>query len=404
MSFSRFIARRLLFTPKGTRNPVTTIATGGIALGMAVMIVAVMVVTGFRNEITNKVSGFGGHIRISGFDNNNSYEENPVNRYPPFLQQLAQLKDVKHINEYATKAGIIKTENEIQGCVLKGVGTDFDWTFFKDKLVSGQLPANGDSASQLNIIVSRTVAQKLNLKTGDAMVVYFIEQPPRIRKFKISGIYETGLGEFDEIYVYCNIDVIRRLNDWNEKQTGGFELTINDFSKLNSVTDEVYSIAGYEFNTMSIEEQYPQIFHWLDLQNINVIIIIILILCVAGISMITTLLIIILDNTALIGIFKSLGATDRTIRTTFMYLAVPVIGRGILIGNLIGITLCLLQLQFGIVTLPQESYYVSHVPIDFSISNLLLLNLGTIVACLILLVAPSMIISRITPTRVIRFD
>jgi lipoprotein-releasing system permease protein len=204
--------------------------------------------------------------------------------------------------------------------------------------------------------------------------------------------------------VYCDISVIRKLNDWDETMTGGYEVTIRDFNKLDQVTDMVYSKAGYEYFTENVKEQYPQIFHWLELQNVNVLIIIILILCVAGISMITTLLIIILENTTLIGLFKSMGATDRTIRSTFLYLAVPVIGRGILIGNLIGIGLCLLQLQFGLVKLPQESYYVSKVPIDFSLMNLLLLNAGTLAACLVLLIGPSMIISRINPARVIRFD
>jgi lipoprotein-releasing system permease protein len=404
VSFPRFIARRLLFTPKGNRNPVIGIATGGIALGMAVMIIAVMVVTGFRNEITNKVTGFGSHIRISGFDNNNSYEENPVKRNPPFLETLRSHPDVAHISEYATKAGIIKTDTDIQGCVLKGVGDDHDWAFFKNNLKDGTVLNTADSANRLDVMISRATASRLHLKTGDPMVVYFIEQPPRIRKFKVAGIYETGLAEFDDIYVYCNIAVIRKLNDWDSTQTGGYEVQVRDFNTISQTADEVYNVAGFEYYTESIVEQYPQIFHWLELQNVNVLIIIILILCVAGISMITTLLIIILENSTLIGVFKSLGATDSSIRKTFLYLAVPVIGRGILIGNCIGIGLCLLQDQFGIVSLPQESYYVSQVPIDFSMVNLLLLNAGTLVACLALLVGPSMVISRIAPTRVIRFD
>jgi lipoprotein-releasing system permease protein len=404
LSFPRFAARRLLFTPKGKRNPVIGIATGGIALGMAVMIVAVMVVNGFRNEITNKVTGFGSHIQITGFDNNNSYEKNPVKSNPPFLEELRSNPEILNLSEYATKAGIIKTENDIHGCVLKGVGADYNWSFFSDKIKEGRLLVPGDSSDRLSVMVSRSVADMLNLKTGDPMVVYFIEQPPRIRKFNVAGIYETGMAEFDDLYVYCDISVIRKLNDWDETMTGGYEVTIRDFNRLDQVTDMVYSKAGYEYFTENVKEQYPQIFHWLELQNVNVLIIIILILCVAGISMITTLLIIILENTTLIGLFKSMGATDRTIRSTFLYLAVPVIGRGILIGNLIGIGLCLLQLQFGLVKLPQESYYVSKVPIDFSLMNLLLLNAGTLAACLLLLIGPSMIISRINPARVIRFD
>ena len=404
MSFPRFTAKRLLFNPSGKRNPVIGIATGGIALGMAVMIVAVMVVTGFKKEITGKVTGFAGHIHVSGFDNNNSYEKNPVKRNPEFISRLKQDPEIASVSEFATKAGIIKTENEIHGCVLKGVGPGHDWRFFEDKIKDGRLIQPGDSTDRLAVMISRSTADKLQLHTGDPMVVYFIEQPARIRKFKVAGIYETGLGEFDDLYVYCDISVIRKLNDWDSTLTGGYEITIRNFNSLDALTEKVYQTAGYEYYTENITEQYPQIFHWLELQNVNVMIIIILILCVAGISMITTLLIIILENTTLIGLFKAMGATDKTIRSTFLYLAVPVIGKGILIGNVIGAGLCLLQWQFGFIKLPQESYYVSQVPVDFSVINLLLLNLGTLSACVLLLIGPSMIVSRINPARVIRFD
>lgn len=407
MNFESFIAKKILrgnTGSSGMSNPVIRIATFGIALGMAVMIIAVMVVTGFRNEITEKVIGFGSHIRINNFDSNNSYEEIPIETNAPFVTKVKQHPEVKHVQMYATKAGILKTENEIQGIVLKGVDGQYDWSFFKDKMKEGTIPVTDGNGTTPEVMISQKTANQLQLKKGDHIIVYFIEQPPRIRKFLISGIYATGLDEFDNLYVYCGIDVIRKLNNWTPLQAGGFEISIHDFSKLDEVNEEIYKIAGYQYYTQSIREQYPQMFHWLDLQNINVVIIIGLILLIAGISMISTLLIIILENATLIGLLKTMGSADKSIRKIFIYIAFPVIGAGILAGNILGIGLCLLQWKFGIVTLPQESYYVSQVPVNFSAYHLLLLNAGTIVACILMLLGPSAVIGRIQPARVIRFD
>lgn len=407
MNFESFIAKKILrgnTGSSGMSNPVIRIATFGIALGMAVMIIAVMVVTGFRNEITEKVIGFGSHIRINNFDSNNSYEEIPIETNAPFVTKVKQHPEVKHVQMYATKAGILKTENEIQGIVLKGVDRQYDWSFFKDKMKEGTIPVTDGNGTTPEVMISQKTANQLQLKKGDHIIVYFIEQPPRIRKFLISGIYATGLDEFDNLYVYCGIDVIRKLNNWTPLQAGGFEISIHDFSKLDEVNEEIYKIAGYQYYTQSIREQYPQMFHWLDLQNINVVIIIGLILLIAGISMISTLLIIILENATLIGLLKTMGSADKSIRKIFIYIAFPVIGAGILAGNILGIGLCLLQWKFGIVTLPQESYYVSQVPVNFSAYHLLLLNAGTIVACILMLLGPSAVIGRIQPARVIRFD
>ena len=407
MSYEIFIAKKILAGKSGKKrlsNPVIRIAIAGIALGMAVMIIAVTVVTGFRNEITSKVIGFGSHIKLSHFDSNNSYEEVPLVNDKRLITDLQSNPGIKHIQVYATKAGIIKTNDEMQGVVLKGITSGYDQEFFKTNMISGNFISANDSLSKNEVVISKKIASKLLLKTGDEMIVYFIEQPPRIRKLKITGIYETGLDEFDNLYAFCDINLVRKLNNWNENQSGGIEILINDFSKLNELTDFVYNTAGYEYYTQSIREQYPQIFSWLDLQNINVIIIITLILLVAGISMISTLLIIILENSTMIGILKSLGASDFSIRKVFIYIAMPVIGIGIILGNVIGIGLCLLQLEFGFITLPQESYYVSQVPVNLSLSALSLLNAGTLLACLIMLIGPSIVIARITPSKVIRFD
>lgn len=385
-------------------NPIIKVATGGIALGMAVMILAVMVVTGFRNEITNKVIGFGAHIRINNFDSNNSYEEVPISSNAAFIDELRNDSRIQHLQPYATKAGIIKTNEEIQGVVLKGVSIEYNWDFFKKKIVEGRIIQFTDSSALPEVMISLKTARNLSLSPGDEMIVYFIEQPPRIRKFKISGIYETGLDEFDNLYAFCNIDIIRKLNNWNSDQAGGIEIMLTDFNKLDPMNDVVYATAGYQYYTQSIKEQYPQIFHWLDLQNVNVIIIIALILLVAGISMISTLLIIILENSELIGILKSMGSPNRSIRKLFIYIAIPVIGRGLLAGNILALTLATVQWKFGFVTLPQESYYVSQVPVNFSLWHLFLLNAGTILVCLLMLLGPSMVISKISPAKVIRFE
>ena len=407
MNYERYIAGRILRGKAGTSrysNPVIRISMAGIALGVAVMIVAVMVVTGFRDQITQKVIGFGAHIRINNFDSNNSYEESPLSLKAPFMNQLKSNPEINHIQEYATKAGIIKTDEEIEGIVLKGISQSYNWDFFRNKIISGNIIHTGDSLYPNEVLISKKTSLKLSLKPGDDMVIYFIEQPPRIRKLKVVGVYETGLDEFDNIYVFCDISLIRKLNNWSTDEAGGVELLLKDFSKLETVNDQVYETAGYQFYTQSIKEQYPQIFHWLDLQNINVLIIIGMILLIAGISMISTLLIIILENSNMIGILKTMGSSDKSIRKIFIYIAMPVIGGGILAGNIFGITLCLLQRQFGIITLPQESYYVATVPVNFSWMHLLLINAGTIFACLLMLIGPSMVIARISPSKVIRYD
>jgi len=407
LNYERHIASKILSGKSGKHrysNPVIRISIAGIALGVAVMIVAVMVVTGFRNEITQKVIGFGAHIRINNFDANNSYEESPLSIKASFIEKLKSNPDVKNVQEYATKAGIIKTNEEIEGVVLKGVSQNYNWDFFQNKILEGRIIQLKDSSNSSEVLISKKMADRLSLHPGNEIVIYFVEQPPRIRKLKVTGIYETGLNEFDNIYAFCDIRLIQKLNNWEADEAGGVELLINDFSKLEEVDNKIYTSAGYQYYTQNIKEQYPQIFHWLDLQNINVAIIITLILLISGISMIATLLIIILENANLIGILKTMGSTDASIRKIFIYIAMPVIGGGILAGNILALVLCFLQYQFGIIKLPQESYYVATVPVNFSWLSLLLINAGTILACIAMLIGPSMVISRIVPSKVIRFD
>ncbi|MFI5218394.1 MAG: ABC transporter permease [Bacteroidia bacterium] len=407
MNYELFIAKRIVFGAKGTgtvSKPIVKIALASIALGIAVMIIAEMVVNGFKNEITEKTTGFGAHIRISNFDSNYSFEEEPVNKNQPFYEMLKSDADIKHIQVYATKAGIIKTENEIHGVVLKGIGSDYDQNFLQKKIIAGNVFTVSDTGKSDKVLVSSKIASLLQLKLNNDLIVYFIQQPARIRKFKISGIYETGMDEFDNLYAFCDIAQIKKLNDWSNDQVGGFEVTIKDFKKSDVVAKKIYHETGYKFKTETITELYPQIFNWLNLLNINVIIIIVLIIAVAGINMISTLLIIILENTPLIGIMKAMGAENISIQKVFLYVSVYIISTGLLLGNIFALVLCFLQWKFGWITLPQESYYIKVVPIDFNGLNYLLLNAGTIIICTFMLIIPSMLVTKIQPVKAIKFE
>jgi lipoprotein-releasing system permease protein len=407
MRFERYIANKILES-KGKlaafRNPLLRIAVLSIALGMTIMVISVLIVTGFRKQISEKVTGFGAHIEVSGFGNNNSYEESPISSNPPFLDQLKNIREIASVNAYATKAGIIKTSTEIEGIILKGVQQGYNWEFFNDKIVSGRFPEKGEDTKEKELMVSSSIADRLDLEVDDDVIVYFIEQPPRIKKFRITGIYNTGLEELDRLYTYCDISIVQDLNSWNDTLVGGFEIILDDHAKVDAVAQEVYSLAGYQYYTSSIRERYPQIYHWLDLQDINVVIILTLIILVTGVSMISVLLIIVLDNTETIGILKSLGARNRSVKRLFIRISLPVILSGIILGNIIGLGLGWIQMEFELIKLPVESYYIPAVPIHFSLIHIIMLNIGTLVCCMLMLIWPSGIIARIRPARVLRWD
>jgi lipoprotein-releasing system permease protein len=414
MNFPYFIAQRLI---KGRSEetsfsrPINVIAIIGIATGLAVMILAVAILTGFKQEIRDKVVGFGSHIQITNFDSNISFETTPISDTQSFVPQIKKIAGVRHMQVFATKAGIIKTDEDIQGVVLKGVGSDFDWSYFMSNIVDGSVFSVSDTARTDKVIISRKISDMLRLKTGDSFVMHFIQDPPRMRKFTISGIYETSLEEFDKIYVFCDIGHIKRLNGWDETMVSGFEIFIDDFDDLMKITQEVWDSVGYritedeaQYKVTSIRSKYPQIFDWLNFQDINVVIIIILMLVVAGFNMISGLLILILEKTNMIGILKALGSEDKTIRKIFLFQAAYLIGKGLLWGNIIGTGIAYLQLKTGLITLDPSSYYIKTVPINLELSHILLLNAGTMAAIIIILLVPSQLISRITPVKAIRYD
>ena len=407
MNYELLIARRIVFSGKDKSmisRPIVKIAVGSISLGFAVMIVALAIVTGFKKEIREKVIGFGSHIQISNYDENNSYETKPIDRHQPFEQALKSMPGINHVQVFATKAGIIKTKDELQGVVAKGIGSDFDWSYFGTKIVEGKNFVVNDSVKSDAAIISKNISKKLNLHVGDNLVMYFIQEPPRVRKFKIAGIYETGLEEFDERFVFCDIAHIQKLNDWNANQVGGFEITIKNFDDLDEIGKQVYSTIGSTLNARTIREIYPQIFDWLNLQDVNGIIIIVLMLIVAAINMISALIIIILERVVLIGTLKSLGAKGFSVRKIFLYVASFLIGKGLLWGNIAGIGLVLLQHYFHFIHLDQSSYYISYVPVNVSMFYLLILNLGTLTVCLAMMILPTLIITKITPLKALRFS
>jgi len=404
-----FIAKRILSGKnKASRfsRPIVRISVLGISLGLAVMILTLAIVTGFQNEIRDKVIGFGSHIQISSYDNNESYEFESIDKDQKFLSTLKNKEGIRHIQSFATKAGIMKWKTEIHGVVVKGIGPDFDWTFFQKNMIEGKPFLPKDSGITNSIVISKTIADKLKIKLGDSVPIYFIQQnTQRIIKPEVCGIYETGMGmQFDEVFVLADIARIQKLNKWEKNQIAGFEILINNYNKLDELTQFTSTETGYQLKAQSIKDKNPQVFSWLAAQDINAIIVITLMLMVASINMISALLILILERTNMIGILKALGSTNFSVRKIFLYNALYLITRGMLWGNLIAITLLLIQKQTGILTLDPTSYFLTHVPVNLNLMHILLLNLGTIIICTLMLIIPSYIVTRITPVKAIRFS
>jgi lipoprotein-releasing system permease protein len=402
-----FFANRLSGKDKeNLSGPVIRISIVTIALGLAVMIISVAVLVGFQTEIRNKVIGFSAHIRIDNFDANESYEASPVSTDQPFYPELEETEGIRHIQVFALKAGIIKTDDQMHGVVFKGIGKDFDWDFFSGNLISGAPFQMADSGSSNQLLVSEMTSRKLKLQIGDEVRMYFIsgsEAQPRGRKFFISGIYETGLEEFDEVYVVGDIRQIQGLNNWNADMVSGFEVFIDDFRELDRMGEAVYQMIGYDLNAETVTDTYPQIFDWLRLMDINVVIILLLMILVSGITIISTLLIMIIERTNMIGILKALGIRDNDLRKMFFLLTAGIIGRGLFWGNLAGIGFVLLQYFTQIIPLEKESYYIAYVPVSLNITHILLINAGTFIICLLMVMVPGFIIGKITPVKAIRY-
>jgi lipoprotein-releasing system permease protein len=369
------------------------------------MILAVAIVTGFQEEIRGKVIGFGSHIQIIKYDSNKSLEATPIERNQTFVREVKNIPGVESIQPVGRKPGIIKSGDNIEGVLFKGVDQNDPLKFFGQHLVSGRLPQMSNAEKSNEILISSQLATQLKLAPDSNLIMYFVQDPPKARKFKVSGIYNTGLGDndFDKIYVIGDLRVIQQLNNWDSTLVGGFEVTLSDYSQLKAINEQVYQTIPNDLTSNDVEEVYPQIFGWLGLMDTNVYIIIILMLSVSVINMITSLLIMILERTRMIGILKALGAGNRAVSMIFLRQAAGLTVRGMLLGNVIGIGLCLLQHYTGLVSLNQETYYLSAVPINLEWWHLIVLNLGTFVICMLCMLLPVLVIARFSPAKTIRF-
>lgn len=412
--FELFIARRIYRSNEGRKQvskPAVRIAMLGIAIGLAVMIVSVAVVIGFKKEVREKVVGFGSHIQISNFDSNLSYETRPIAATDSLLRLLARQDGIAHVQRFSTKPGIIKTDDDFLGMVLKGVGPEYDLTFFRDHLLEGEIPSFSDSTATNNIVVSKALADKLNLKLGDKIYTYYIQDDIRARRLTIKGIYQTNFSEYDNLFILGDIYTVNRLNKWEPEQVSGIEIRLKDYDQLEKTEEELSALLGNgqdeygaTYYAQTIQQLNPQIFAWLDLLDLNVWVILILMLGVAGFTMISGLLIIILERTNMIGILKALGANNFMIRKIFLYFSVFLIGKGMLWGNIVGLLICFLQYYFHIIRLEPETYYVDTVPIGGNIGIFLLLNICSLLISVLMLIGPSYLITRINPSKSIRYE
>lgn len=415
MNFPLFIAKKIYSDNEDKRKvskPAIRIATIGVAIGLAVMIVSVAVVLGFKHTIRDKVVGFGSHIQVGNFLTQQTTLEYPIAIDDSVMNMLKKIDGVKHVQRYATKQGILKTDSDFLGVVLKGVAQEFDTTFIHQNMVSGSIPQFSDSANSNNILVSKIMADQLRLKTGQRLFAYFIDDNGvRMRKFNIAGIYETNLTQYDKTICFADLYTTVKLNGWKADQVSGAELTVNDFDKVddteNILIDRVNRTTdkyNETYSSKTIRDINPQIFSWLDLLDLNVWIILALMVAVAGVTMISGLLIIILERTTMIGVLKALGARNKTIRHTFLWFAVFIIGKGLLLGNIIGIGLILLQRYTGLVKLDPATYYVSTVPAEFNLPLIIALNIATLLICVFVLIGPSYLISHIHPAKSMRYE
>ena len=409
MNSSIFIAKRL-FTAKENNNnytrPIIRIAILAIAISVAVMILSVFILSGFKDNISNKVIGFGSHIKITKFNNNQSFENDPIDFDIEIYNNIKNLDFVSHINKYATKAGIIKNDDEIHGVVLKGVSGDYNWDFFKNNLISGEIPNIKDSIKDVSndILISESISKKLNIKLGEDLVIYFIQNPARVRKFIVSGIYKTALSEFDDITSVSDLNHLINLNNWNANQIGGYEIETKNFDNVGIYTSEIDELIDFDLKAQNSKELNPQIFDWLRLQDFNVVIILILMLLVGCVNMITSLLIIILEKNRFIGVLKAIGVSNWNIRKIFIYNSLYILANGLFWANLVVVLFTFLQKRFHLISLDETIYFMNSVPVKFDFYSMFLINLGTIIICYIVLIIPTILISKISPSKSIRFE
>jgi len=410
-----FIAKRI-YRDQGDKRkvsrPAIRIAIAGVAIGLAVMIITVSVVLGFKHTIRDKVAGFGGHIQVSNLLKYNDTDPYTIVADDSLMQVMRSLPGTKHIQRYSYVQGLLKTDDDFLGVMFKGVGPEFDAAFLKENLLSGSIPQFSDSTSRYQLLISKMIADKLKLNTGDQIYAYFIgDENVKTRKYTITGIYQTNMTRFDESLCFTDIYAANRLNGWEKDNCTGIEVTVDDLLQIDYTFEafirQVNRSTDGHGNTLisqTIYELYPNVFTWLELLDINVWIILVLMVCVAGFTMISGLLIIILERTQMIGTLKALGARNKTIRHTFLWFAVFIIGQGMIWGNILGIGLVLLQQYTGIVTLDPQVYYVSKAPVELNLPLVILLDMVTLIVCVLVLILPSFLVSHIHPAKSMRYE
>lgn len=411
MNYELFIVKRLLQAKKyksSVSAPIIKIGMIAIALGVIVMLIAIATGLGLQKKIREKISGFNGHIQIVSYDFNASMVSvKPVSMQQDFYPEFKNIKGIKNIQVFAQKAGILKTKTDFEGVILKGVGPDYDWSFFKEYIINGKLPKYSDTLSN-NIMISKYLADALHLKIGDDARIWFVREnlnkAPKVRKFTIKAIYDSGFQEFDETYLFCDIKHIQKLNKWTDEEVGGFEVLLDDFDELNDKNVEIYTEIPPTLQAVSIIQKYPAIFEWISLFDSNIMVIIGIMILVAGFNMITALLVLILEQTRMIGILKAMGSRNWDIRKIFLYQATYLIFKGLLWGNLIGLALLFIQKYAHVIKLNPETYYVTEAPVFINITHILLLNIGVIVLSYLMLLIPSYYITRISPVKSIKFE
>ncbi|MEQ6124231.1 FtsX-like permease family protein [Pseudotenacibaculum sp. MALMAid0570] len=410
MNFELFVAKRIIAGKEyksSISSPIIKIAITAIALGIIIMMISVATGAGLQQKIRDKMSGFKGHIQITNFDNNNSdVSVVPVSKNQDFYPNFSTIDGIKNVQVFANTVGLVRTKTDFEGIVFKGVSTDYDWSFFKEYLVEGDVP-NFNQKRTRDILLSKTLVDRLQLKLNDTIRVSFFKKDPKklpsTYKLIIKGVYNTGFLEFDKNMMIGDLREVQRLNKWTKDQVGGFEVLIDDFDQLREKGNQIHQSIGSTLEATTIVGSYPAIFEWINLFDNNIWFIIGIMILVAGINMITALLVLILERIPMIGILKALGSSDWSIRKVFLYNATYLIIQGLFWGNLIGLTILLLQQYFGFITLDPENYYVSEVPVYIDVFSMLALNLGTLILCFTMLVVPSVIITKIQPSKSIRF-
>jgi lipoprotein-releasing system permease protein len=410
LNYELFIAKRIIAGKEyknSISSPIIKIAITAIALGVIIMMISMATGSGFQHKIRDKISGFKGHIQITNYDDNNSEVSiTPIDKNQDFYPKFKTIDGIKKVQVFANKAGVIRTATDFEGIVFKGVSSNYDWSFFQEYLVEGKLP-NFNQQRVRDVLLSKTVVDKLQLKLNDTITVFFMKaaknKAPSRYKLVVVGIYDSGFSQFDKSLMIGDIKEIQRLNKWNENQIGGFEVLLDNFDDINQKGNEIYSTIGSTLNSTTIVESYDVIFEWIELFDNNVWFIIGIMIFVASINMITALLVLILERVQMVGILKALGSDNWGIRKIFLYNATYLILKGLLWGNIIGITLLLVQHYFGLITLDPASYHVTTVPVYINVFSVIMLNVGTLILCFLMLLIPSYIITKITPSKSIKF-